>query len=60
MPDRRAGRLLRVAGGLTVGVGALHLGVAMVQYDALSFDALWFAGSGLAVVLIGVLTWLAA
>lgn len=38
---------------------ALHIGVAGVQYDTLSFDALWFAGSGLAVVLIGVLTLLA-
>ncbi|WP_284349727.1 hypothetical protein [Roseisolibacter agri] len=48
--------LLGIAGGLTAAVGMLHLAVAAVQYNALSFDALWFAGSGLAVVLIGVLT----
>ena len=58
--SRFAGRLLRLAGWLTVAVGTLHVGVGGVQYEALSFDALWFAGSGLAVVLIGVLTLLAA
>ncbi len=52
-------RLLGVAGWLTVTVGVLHLGVALVQYDTLSLDALWFAGSGLAVVLIGMFTLLA-
>lgn len=54
-----ARRILCVAGWLTVAVGGLHLAVAVVQFDALSLDALWFAGSGLAVVLIGVLTLLA-
>jgi hypothetical protein len=54
-----ARHLLGVAGWLTVAVGVLHLGVAGAQYDTLSFDALWFAGSGLAVVLIGVLSLLA-
>lgn len=58
-PSRLAGRVLGVAGWLTVAVGTLHLGVAAMQYDALSLDALWFAGSGLAVVLIGALTLLA-
>jgi hypothetical protein len=57
---RRALRhVLTPAGWLTVAVGVLHLGVAAVQYRALSVDALWFAGSGLAVMLIGVLTLLA-
>ena len=59
MAGRVARHLLGIAGWLTVAVGVLHLGVAVVQYDTLSFDALWFAGSGLAVVLIGVLTLLA-
>lgn len=63
MDDRVAGqvanRLLAVAGGLTVAVGVLHLGVAVVQFRALTLDALWFAGSGLAVVLVGVLSLLA-
>lgn len=50
---------LTVAGGLTVAVGLVHLGVAGTQLGALSLDALWFAGSGLAVILIGVLSLLA-
>ena len=54
-----ARRILSIAGWLTVVVGVLHLGVAAVEYDMLSFDALWFAGSGLAVVLVGVLSLLA-
>jgi hypothetical protein len=54
-----ARRILNIAGWLTVVVGVLHLGVAAAEYDTLSFDALWFAGSGLAVVLIGVLSLLA-
>lgn len=52
-------RALAVAGGLTVVVGLVHLGVAAAQFRALSLDALWFAGSGLAVILIGVLSLLA-
>ena len=52
-------RALTIAGWLTVAVGVVHLRVAAAEYRALSFDALWFAGSGLAVVLIGVLTLLA-
>lgn len=46
-------------GSLTAAVGLLHLAVAFASYDHLTLDALWFAGSGLAVVLIGVLTLLA-
>lgn len=57
--DRVADRLLAVSGWLTVAVGLLHLGVAVARYRAPSLDALWFAGSGLAVVLIGVLSLLA-
>lgn len=58
--DRRLRKvLLGIAGGLAVAVGVLHLGVAATQYRALSFDTLWFAGGGRAVVLIGVLTLLA-
>ena len=56
MAGRVADRLLAVAGWLTVAVGVLHLGVAVAQDRAPSLDALWFAGSGLAVVLIGVLS----
>ena len=52
-------RLLSVVGWLTFSVGGLHLAVTALQFDTLSLDALWFAGSGLAVVLIGVLTLLA-
>jgi hypothetical protein len=59
MAGRVADRLLTAAGSLTVAVGVLHLGVSVAQYDTPSLDALWFAGSGLAVVLIGVLSLLA-
>lgn len=59
MDGRVRGRLLAAGSALTLAVGAVHLGVAAVQYAALSFDAFWFAGSRLAVVLIGALTLLA-
>src|SRR5215208_5753329 len=45
-------------GAITVLIGVLHLIVGFRSYDRLDFDALWFAGSGLAVLLIGALTML--
>ena len=53
-------RLARVIGVLTVVIGAVHIGVAEMEYDGFSFDALWFVGSGIAVILIGTLTCLAS
>lgn len=37
----------------------LHIALTGRNFDLASFDALWFAGSGLAVMLIGTLTLLA-
>ena len=53
-------RLARVIGVGTVVIGVVHIGVAEMQYDGFSFDALWFVGSGLGVILIGTLTCLAS
>jgi hypothetical protein len=49
-------RLVRAAGVLTVLVGIVHVGVGVAEYEWPSFDALWFHGSGVAVMLIGALT----
>jgi hypothetical protein len=49
----------RTAGGLTVAIGAVHVALTGRDFDLHSLDALWFAGSGLAVMLIGALTLLA-
>lgn len=58
--DRRIASLAaRIAGGLTVAVGAVHVALTLQGFDHLSFEALWFAGSGLAVILIGAFTLLA-
>jgi peptidoglycan/LPS O-acetylase OafA/YrhL len=53
-------RLARGIGVLTVVIGVIHIAVAEMEYDAFSFDALWFVGSGLGVILIGALTCLAS
>ena len=53
-------RLAAVAGTFTVLIGLVHLGMAPRIYDRAGFDALWFVGSGLAVILIGTLTILAS
>ena len=48
--------LLRTSGAAAVLIGLVHLGVGWGSHDRLTYDALWFAGSGLAVILIGALT----
>ena len=53
-------RLARGIGILTVAIGVLHVGVAEMDYEGFSFDALWFVGSGLGVILIGALSCLAS
>lgn len=50
------GQLARGAGALTVLTGVVHTGVGVAEYEWPSFDALWFHGSGIAVMLIGALT----
>jgi hypothetical protein len=50
-------RALTIAGFLTIAVGAMHLGITFLAYrPVLRIDALWFAGTGVAIVLIGVVT----
>jgi asparagine N-glycosylation enzyme membrane subunit Stt3 len=53
-------RLALAAGILTALVGVVHAGVGLSQYTWPSFDALWFQGSGIALLLIGALSTLAA
>lgn len=47
--------LHKIITGLIVALGMLHVFVTFVDYDEFSFDALWFAGSGLAIILAGFL-----
>jgi hypothetical protein len=50
-------RALTIAGFLTIAVGAMHLGITFLAYrPVFRLTALWFAGSGVAIVLIGVVT----
>ena len=53
-------RALTIAGFLTIAVGAMHLGITFLAYrPAFKLTALWFAGTGVAIMLIGVVTLLA-
>ena len=52
--------LARMAGTLTGLVGVVHVGVGLGEYTWPSFDALWFHGTGMALLLIGAITALAA
>lgn len=51
--------LTSIAGWAAVAIGGVHTGLAVAAFRQPSLDALWFAGSGLAVILIGVLTLIA-
>jgi cytochrome b561 len=53
-PEMR--QMASIAGWAAVAVGAVHTALAVAMFRRPSLDALWFAGSGLAVVLIGALT----
>ncbi|HEU0302627.1 MAG TPA: hypothetical protein VFR37_24415 [Longimicrobium sp.] len=44
---------------MTIAVGVVHVAFTARDFDHASLDALWFAGSGLAVMLIGAMTLLA-
>lgn len=57
---RRLRQLARTAGTLTAVVGVIHVGVGVRQYAWPSFDALWFHGTGMGLLLAGALTVLAA
>jgi peptidoglycan/LPS O-acetylase OafA/YrhL len=53
-------RALTIAGYLTIAVGALHLAITPFAYRPFfKLTAVWFAGTGVAIVLIGVVTLLA-
>jgi hypothetical protein len=53
-------RGLTLAGFLAIAVGAAHLGITFLAYRPLfTLPALWFAGSGVAIILIGVVTLMA-
>lgn len=46
-----------IAGLLTVAAGAMHFGITFLAYrPVLKLTALWFAGTGIAIALIGILT----
>ena len=53
-------RLARVAGALIVLVGMVHVGVGLREYSWPSFDALWFHGTGMALILAGGVTTLSS
>jgi hypothetical protein len=45
----------KIVSGLIVALGFLHIGFTFHDYDRLSLNAVWFAGSGVAIVLAGFL-----
>jgi hypothetical protein len=50
-------RALTIAGLLTVAAGAVHFGITFLAYrPVFKLTALWFAGTGIAIALIGILT----
>jgi hypothetical protein len=56
----RAARVQHIAGWIIMVIGFVHLGVTFVDYDSLSMRALWFVGSGFALLLIGGLNVISA
>jgi hypothetical protein len=49
-------RALTLAGFLAIAAGALHIVIAFIGYKPFFLSALWFASSGVAIALIGVVT----
>ncbi len=50
-------RAATIAGLLTVAAGAVHFGITFLAYrPVFRLTALWFAGTGVAIALIGILT----
>ena len=45
----------KIATGLIIGLGALHSGFTVQNYKGFSLDAMWFLGSGIAIILAGFL-----
>jgi hypothetical protein len=53
-------RGLTLAGFLAIAAGAVHFGITFLAYrPVFRLSALWFAGTGVAIMLIGVVTLLA-
>src|SRR5688572_55944 len=53
-------RGLTLAGFLAIAAGAVHLGITFLAYrPVFRLSALWFAGTGVAIMLIGLVTLLA-
>lgn len=53
-------RAMAIAGVLTMAMGAMHIGITFLAYKPiLRLTALWFAAAGLAIVLIGAVTYIA-
>jgi hypothetical protein len=53
-------RSMAIAGMLTMAMGAMHIGITFLAYKPLfRLPALWFAGTGVAIVLIGAVTYMA-
>lgn len=57
--DHTVGLAAKLSGVLAVCIGVIHVAFTAREFDRASLDALWFAGSGIALVLIGALTLLA-
>jgi len=51
---------LRASGALTALVGLVHFAVGVHEYEWPSFEALWFHGTGMGLLLVGAMTVLAA
>jgi hypothetical protein len=49
----RSQTVQRATGWTIVVISFIHLAVTFIDYDALSLRALWFVGSGFALLLIG-------
>lgn len=45
----------KIISGLIVALGALHCMFTASNYDGFSLDAVWFLGSGIAIILAGFL-----
>ena len=45
----------KIISGLVIGLGALHCLFTFLNYDHFTLDAMWFLGSGIAIILAGFL-----
>ena len=47
--------LYQIATGLLIALGVVHVWFTRYAYDGFSLDALWFIGSGMAIIFAGLL-----